>query len=532
MDEIADKSGDFPVNDLRVFYFCVPGPHAEGLTRLMSEAGYTAEIRSSSNFEDFAGDLEARRFDILISGYRGFEKLTERALSFWRESGFEAPFFILCPQIGEKKAIELMSQDAVLVDESALESVLPMIARRLKLSRELARLREHERRSIHAPKLEALGRLAGGVAHDFNNVLATILICSDQILNQVPADGLIAESIKLILKVGEKGSRLTKQLLAFTRNQISEPEIVDLNSLIRSMGKLLKPLIGEDIEFISQLHPDLFRVKIDPVHVEQILINLIVNARDAMPLGGRLVLKTENADVERRSGQLFDMAPGKYAVFSVADTGHGMDARVKSKIFEPFFTTKGENGTGLGLSTVFGIVKQNQGYVLVESEPGKGSIFQVYLPKSELPLGKLKIHDDDEVDQAEGGASVVLLVEDDRDLRKVLSAGLAKAGFQVLAADSPEGALDMAQDAGLKIDVLLTDVVMPRIRGTDLAKRILLHRPDIKMLFMSGYLDLDPKDLEAFQAETSFIQKPFTIQSLVKRISQLRPQSGLDKKPA
>ncbi len=509
------------MNELRVL--CPSGSQkfVKIIRTLLADAGYDPQIEITSNFQEFATALDRRATDVIIGEHRDRGFSTDQALALCRGSEFPIPYFVFVKTLGERRAIDLMTQKALLIAKGSPLEMLPILEYELKSSRNLLRLKDIERRTIQAPKLEALGRLAGGVAHDFNNVLATIMICSEQILSIAPASGPIAETVRLMLTVGEKGTRLTKQLLAFTRNQVSEPEVVDLNALIRNMSKLLKPLVGEHIEFVALLQDELHNVKIDPVHIEQILINLIVNARDAMPNGGRLTLQTGNVDFESFRNDFFEVKPGRYVMFSVADTGHGMDAKTKSKIFEPFFSTKGENGTGLGLSTVYGIVKQNQGYVTVHSEPGKGSIFHVYLPESELPLGKLKVENVTDAGDQELGKAGILLVEDDRDLRRVLGSALKAAGLSVFVADSPEGALDLAQDDSNEIEILVTDVVMPRVRGTELAKRILNHRPNIKILFISGYLDFDPSELAIFQAETHFMQKPFTVQALIKKIAQL-----------
>ena len=367
-----------------------------------------------------------------------------------------------------------------------------------------------------AQKMEAVGRLAAGVAHDFNNLLTVIVGYSEVMLDQFGADNPMRAYTAEIKNAGEKAAGLTRQLLAFSRQQALAPQVLDLNILIANLTKLLKRLIGEDVELVFHAGPSSATVKADPGHIEQILMNLAVNARDAMPRGGKLTIETSHVQVNEASGNNdYPMPSGSYVKLAVCDTGCGMDKDVQAHIFEPFFTTKSEGkGTGLGLATVYGIVRQSEGHIWVHSEPGAGTTFKIYLPVVE---GACKAAT--ERAAPAGGSETVLLVEDDANLREFARMILeTKGGYKVLeSCGGKEARLLAGQHKGL-IHLLLTDVVMEGLNGRELSEELAVLRPEMKILLMSGYTN-DTVVLHGIQEEgTAFLQKPFTPESLLRKV--------------
>jgi len=329
-----------------------------------------------------------------------------------------------------------------------------------------------------------------------------------------------------IRRVADRAALLTRQLLAFSRRQMLQPKILDLNELIVEMGRLLQRLLREDIEYKVQLAEPLGRVQADPGQMEQVLLNLIVNASDAMPRGGTLTIETENVTVDERYAQSHaPMAPGDYVMLAVSDTGYGMEASTKARIFEPFFTTKEPGkGTGLGLATVYGVVKQSSGYIFVDSAPGAGARFEIYLRQV---LDKAQTAPAEErAAKLRGGRETVLLVEDEADVRTLICEFLKAAGYQVLTAADGEEGLDIGQKFGEEIDILVTDVVMPRLRGPELAKRLKRLLPDLKVVYMSGYTEEFSEGPNLLESG-SFLQKPFSRDTLLRQI-----HDALKGKPA
>jgi signal transduction histidine kinase/CheY-like chemotaxis protein len=368
-------------------------------------------------------------------------------------------------------------------------------------------------------KMDALGRLAGGIAHDFNNLLTVIRGHSELLLDQLKPGDSLSNSTEQIRKTADRAASLTRQLLAFSRKQTLEAKVVDINDLIADMSKLLRRLIHEDIEFSFRLGDSLGRVKADPGQLEQVLLNLVVNASDAMPLGGKLTIETQNAVVDKKCSRLRPVVePGKYVLVSVTDTGHGMDDETKAHIFEPFFTTKeAGKGTGLGLATVYGVVKQSGGFIWVESEPGKGTRFQIYLPRTEErpeeDPGKTVRKDAAPARQRK----TVLVVEDESEVRELACEFLASAGYDVLTAQDGWEALETAKRLGGSIHAVVTDVVMPRVRGPELGKRLKVLLPRLGIVYMTGYLEPNEGD-NGFLNDAFFLQKPFTRESIVHQV--------------
>jgi signal transduction histidine kinase/FixJ family two-component response regulator len=382
--------------------------------------------------------------------------------------------------------------------------------------------REHlESQLRQAQKMEALGRLAGGVAHDFNNLLTVIAGHSDLLNDQLKPGDALHNNCQQIRKTAERAAALTRQLLIFSRKQVLQAKVVDLNDLIADMGKLLRRLVREDIELNLQLGERLGRVKADPGQLEQALLNLTVNASDAMPRGGKLTVETQNIFVDKdHAATRTGAKSGDYVVLSVTDTGHGMDESTKVRIFEPFFTTKEPGkGTGLGLATVYGVVQQSGGFISVESAPGQGSRFHLYLPKT----GELAEEESSAID-AKNPALVsrlrtVLVVEDERDVRELACEFLKAAGYSVLTAQDGQEALEIAERLGRTVQAVLTDVVMPRMRGTELGLRLKALLPNVKIVYMTGYLEQEQGNAE-FADDAHFLQKPFSRESIVRKVSE------------
>jgi two-component system, cell cycle sensor histidine kinase and response regulator CckA len=389
-------------------------------------------------------------------------------------------------------------------------------------------LRESEARLRQSQKMEGIGQLAGGIAHDFNNLLTVINSYSDMLLGEVGVESpFVRNGLGQIKEAGHRAASLTRQLLAFTRQQVLEPKILDLNESVSTMAKLLRRLIGEDIALVLCPHPALGRVKVDPGQVEQVIMNLAVNARDAMPGGGQLTIETTNVEVGRiDADQHPSIDPGSYVMLEVRDTGCGMGADTQAHIFEPFFTTKGlGKGTGLGLATVYGIVKQSGGSIGVSSALGQGTTFKIYLPRIEGVAERLEPISTPNVPLR--GSETILLVEDEEMVRGLAQAILALNGYTVLAAKSVTDALRFAQEELQPIHLLLTDTIMPGMNGPELAQQVLAMRPAMKVLFMSGYTDKVLSSTTAWEPGTAFLQKPFTPQTLGDKVREILEVSPL-----
>jgi PAS domain S-box-containing protein len=367
-----------------------------------------------------------------------------------------------------------------------------------------------------AQKMEAVGRLAGGVAHDFNNLLTAILgYCDLALLRIDPADPL-RRDVEEIRKAGERAAGLTRQLLAFSRRQVLQPRLVDLNEVVADVQKMLARLVGEDVEIEVRSEPGLGLVRADPGQLQQVIVNLAVNARDAMPEGGRLTLETANVDVDEAHAALHGVRPGPHVVLSVSDTGHGLDDETREHLFEPFFTTKEPGkGTGLGLATVHGIVTQSGGHIEVLSRPGHGATFLIFLPRAEAPPRAETVCQP--IARARGGTETVLVVEDSDEVRRLACEILTKQGYRVLAASGGEAAVEVSRKDG-PIHLLLTDVVMPGMSGRSLAERLCACSPRMKVLFMSGYADRAFGDQGGAAPGFALLQKPFHPEDLVRRV--------------
>ncbi|HVQ29382.1 MAG TPA: response regulator, partial [Vicinamibacteria bacterium] len=381
-----------------------------------------------------------------------------------------------------------------------------------------------EGRLLQAAKLEAVGRLAGGVAHDFNNQLGVIMGYADLMAKRLAAEDPLRRNVQEIQKAAERSSVLTRQLLAFSKRQVLQPRVHDLHHTITEVESMLQRVIGEDVDLVTVLREGVGKVKADPGQVQQVLMNLAMNGRDAMPDGGSLTIETANVDLSvDYAGRHLGVAPGTYVLMAVSDTGVGMSAEVQAHIFEPFFATKGpEKATGLGLATVYGIVKQSGGNIWVYSEPGKGTTFKVYLPRvAETETGDVIR---DPPDLPERVHETVLLVEDDDKVREVVAIALRDAGYAVLEARSGAMALSHADGRSDPIHLVITDLVMPGMNGRELVEKWHARHPETRVLFMSGYTDATAHSQGGLPVGAAFIQKPFAPSALARRVREVLEQ--------
>jgi PAS domain S-box-containing protein len=375
---------------------------------------------------------------------------------------------------------------------------------------------------LHAQKMEAVGRLAGGIAHDFNNVLCVILSYAEMIIGDLKPEDSLRTEMEEIRRAGLRAADLTRQLLAFSRQQVLEARVLDLNQSVGKMEKILRRLLGEDVELTMHPAPGLWSIKADAGQIEQTVMNLAVNARDAMPQGGALILETANIELGDEDVYAhLGVIPGSYVMLSVTDTGTGMDKETQARIFEPFFTTKEKGkGTGLGLATVFGIVKQSGGHISVDSEPGKGTTFRVYFPRVVGDVSAARVSEAPGP-LSERGTETVLLVEDDDQVRTLARSILRRNGYIVLEAPNGGEGLLICEQHPSKIHLLLTDVILPRMSGRQLAERLTKMRPEMKVLFMSGYTEDATLNRSVLESGTAFLQKPLTPDSLARKVREV-----------
>ncbi len=388
-----------------------------------------------------------------------------------------------------------------------------------------------EERLRQSQKMEAVGRLAGGVAHDFNNLLTVILGYSQILAEGVPAGSRLAESTAQIKSAADKAAGITRQLLAFSRKQVLSPRVINLNDIMLNLDSLLRRLIGEDIEVMTVPANDLGSVKADPGQIEQVIMNLALNARDAMPHGGKLTLETSNAQLDESYARRHQPAePGRYVMLAVSDTGHGMTAETQARIFEPFYTTKEVGkGTGLGLSMVYGIVKQSGGYIWVYSEPDRGTTLKIYLPRIDQEVESTGAEHRPRAVQR--GTETILLVEDDAQLRQLSSSVLAHCGYKMLVAATPEEGLAISKENHRDIRLLITDVVMPRMNGRQLAEQVVQISPNVRVLYISGYTSNAIVHYGVLDPGLWFLPKPFSLSSLVAKVREVLDSPTPQAKP-
>ncbi len=457
--------------------------------------------------------LEVNHALLAIFGYQAADLIGRELADLLPEAGAALPEApregIGWKRDGSVVDVEIAAKQFVLQGEDVTVVAIRDIARR---KRDEAENRMLQRQLINSQKMEAIGRLSAGVAHDFNNCLLAIFGYGDLLLESYKDDPVLQRNLSGIKDAAQKAAALTRQLLAFARRQPMESKVVDLNAIVKGVEKMLRRLLGDDVVLATDLHPGLERVKVDPGKIDQVVVNLAVNARHAMPTGGQLTIRTSPLLVEAAgTAPHADVPPGSYAILSVADSGVGMDAETQARAFEPFFSTK-EDGTGLGLATVYGIVRQSGGHIFVDSAPGAGARFSIYLPAtSERETTPLEA-------AAAGpgtGSETILLVEDEPAVRTVLQRILVSRGYQVLAATCAEEAEQMARRNHGGIDLLLTDITMPRIKGTELAGKLLAEQPRMRVIYMSGY---SSGPLPSGAGAPLCLQKPFSAQTLARTV--------------
>jgi two-component system, cell cycle sensor histidine kinase and response regulator CckA len=498
---------------------------------IVHSLGRTGRIVDFERVED--GDalrsaLHRGQWDVVLSDSSMPAFSARAALAILQETGLDIPFIIVSGTIGEEAAVEAMhagARDFVLKD--SLARLNPAVERELRARtiRDAQRLSEENELRLgeqlrQAQKMEAVGRLAGGIAHDFNNVLSVIMSYAELLLADMTPGEPKYEDVKAIKDAGARAANLTRQLLMFTRQQVLVSKVLDLNEVLAGIDSMLRRMVGEDVEFVSLPTQPLGATRADPGSIEQVVMNLVVNARDAMPKGGKLTLETGNVVLDEAYARShLGVTPGPHVMLAVTDTGTGIDEPTLARIFEPFFTTKEVGkGTGLGLSTVLGIVQQSGGSVWVDSEPGHGTSVKVFFPSVDaavdathttIPPTGLR------------GTETILLVDDDDQVRAVARAVLRKNGYYVIDARGGADALLASEAYPGPIDLLVSDVVMPEMSGPELAKRLMTSRPDMKVLCMSGYTDDSIVRHGVLEASMEFLQKPITPPALMLRVRQL-----------
>ncbi len=483
----------------------------------LREAGFRCDYLRVHSALALREALRAKEWDVIISDYSlpGFS--APEALAILNDAKLDIPFIVISGTVGEETIVKLMksgARDCVMKDHLAR---LPgAIERELKEAEARRQLRRVEEQFRQAQKMEAIGRLASGVAHDFNNLLTIITgFAQLALLEPNPAQS----GLEQILGAAERAATLTRQLLIFSRQQPLDVRVFDLNLLIRDLEKMIRRVIGEDVEIRTLFRDPETLVKADPNQMEQVILNLVVNSRDAMPHGGTLTIETQYYNVDSQSGRLFGCQPGLYVQMSVNDTGVGMDKATLAKIFEPFFTTKDEGrGTGLGLSTVYGIVNHCGGAIRTYSEPGVGTTMRILLPAM---TEKAPADTADIVSDVQRGTETVLLVEDDETVLALCSTVLQTLGYTVLEAEGAKSAIEISRSYREQIHLLLSDVVMPGSNGPALSLEIRDARPDIRTLFMSGYTE-ETMNRHGFESGSAgFIQKPFSASALARKVRQV-----------
>ncbi len=502
---------------------------ADLVATMLRDGGIPCESLRVDTRASFLNALRKGGFDLIFADFSVPAFDGAAALALAHKLCPDVPFIFVSGTLVEEFAIEMMHRGATdYIFKQRLGRLVPSVQRTLRELDERAErkraeeaLRLSEQQFRQAQKMEAVGRLAGGLAHDFNNLLTVIMGHSQVLLGELPAASVERAKIEEMHKAGERAAALIRQLLAFSRKQALEPKVLCLNTVVTNLDSMLSRLIGEDIQLAIRVDPEKGHVKADPGQLEQVIMNLVINARDAMPNGGLLAIETSQVQLTRTPmHHIRPLPPGPYMKLTVTDTGCGMTQNTLSHLFEPFFTTKEEcKGTGLGLSTVFGIVTKSGGAIDVWSQVGHGTTFDIYLPRINPEAGVLSPH----VKPAAigRGNETILVVEDEQSVRDLVREELTKIGYQVVEAMNGIEACLVATQHGGQFDLLLTDIVMPGMNGRELAGRLHLIYPDLKVLFMSGYLDDVTANAGLEQNQTAFLQKPFTPDVLARSIREL-----------
>ena len=460
-----------------------------------------------------------------VTGYRREEVIgkTSLELNFWERPEDRAGLVEMLKQRGSVRDVEISFRTKSGERRTGLDSAEALEVGGqhcvFAIFKDITEQKALERQLRQAQRMESIGRLSGGIAHDFNNLLSVILGYCDVLAGQLPPASPLLKECEQIRKAGERAASLTRQLLAFSRQQVLELKILDLNAVVMDTETMLRRLIGEDIDLCTALEENLGRVKADRGQIEQVIMNLVVNARDAMPHGGRLSIETSNVDLsEENVREHPQQIPGEHVLLSVSDTGLGMSAETQAQIFDPFFTTKElGKGTGLGLSTVYGVVRQSGGHIWVYSELGFGTTFKIYLPRVDVSVVSQKPSVD--VIRSLQGTETILLVEDEEPLRTLTSRFLQESGYTVLEADHPDNALEIAAQHDGPIHLLLTDVVMPGMNGRTLVEKLAEIRPEVRPVYMSGYTGFAHRGL--LDSDADLLPKPFTRASLLRKLQEV-----------
>jgi two-component system, cell cycle sensor histidine kinase and response regulator CckA len=489
------------------------------LLHLLRRSGYQIVHERVDTAPAMEAALDRSEWDLVLSDNFMPHFSAPAALTVLKQRGLDLPFIIFSGTITDELAVAAMKAGASdYVMKSNQARLLPAIERALReaaLRREHQQVAEQLRRS---QKLEAFGQLAGGIAHDVNNMLAVISGYSSLLQDRLTLEDPLRRYVQEIGKAGERTAALTRQLLAFSRKQVLTPRALDLNQVVLDMDAMLRPLIGADIELVTLPYPARASVLADPSQLEQVILNLAVNARDAMPRGGTLTLETQHVELDAAAARHVDTPAGSYVLLTVSDTGCGMDAETRARLFDPFFTKGKEHGTGLGLATVYGIVRQSGGQIAVESSPGQGACFRIYLPRVEaegegVPVGEVP-------GGPNAGWETVLVVEDEPLVRELIREVLTGQGYTVLEASHGAQAVEVCEQHPGPIHLVITDVVLPRMSGRELTERITAQRPEAKVLFMSGYADDAVLRHGILAGEAAFLPKPFTPATLAEKVRE------------
>lgn len=515
----------------------------EGLNRIIQRRLQRIGLRTEGVFNgiDAVERIDKGNDLLLLMDYRLPDMTAKDIISILEKKRHTVPFVVMTGFGDEKIAVEMMklgAKDYIVKDGNFID-MLPHVVKRvlneIEKEKRLARAEEEKERIraqlLHAQKMEAIGTLAGGIAHDFNNLLTALSGYSQLALNYLDEGRSVREELVKILKIGEKAASLTNQLLAFSRRQILQKEIVNPNDIVSDLEKILYRLVGEDIELITNSYLDVGYVMTDPAQIQQIIMNLVVNARDAMPEGGRIEINIENVVINKEYCKKYSYAKcGKFVCISVSDTGKGIDKEAIDHIFEPFFTTKAEGkGTGLGLSVVYGIVKQHGGWINVFSEPGKGSTFRIYFPLADSKPNSSKEERIPLSYQIKGKSERILVVEDQDDVRTTALEAFHENGYVAFGASTAKEALDIFEKQKRDIHLVFCDVVLPDRSGLKLVNELLGRKPDIGILMSSGYSDEKAQWETISKKGIHFIQKPYPLSTLLRAVRKVIDSRSVKK---